>query len=230
MSCSKVDERIFPHISTKHFIIYDGKGVGKEYDDVVMGPLKISGKLAYVARNGEVGNGDKSFLIYDGQRVGGEYYSIDSIKEINRKIVFTAKTDWEKKSLFYDGQKIGGEYRHIDGRSIKEINGKVAFVASEIGKDGSPVVFFVYDGEVVGGEYKGIVNFSEINGKLVLGIVKRSYYCPGCDWPKTEYSIVYNGNDIGKEFDSSGEQITNINGKLAFTATKNGKTFIVMEK
>ncbi len=41
--------------------------------------------------------------------------------------------------------------------------------------------------------------------------------------------IVYNGKEIGKEYDNV-EKPIDINGKLAYIATKDKKRFVVMEK
>ncbi|MDI6883092.1 MAG: hypothetical protein QMC93_01285 [Patescibacteria group bacterium] len=111
--------------------------------------------------------------------------------------------------------EIGKEYDKATNPT--EINGKLAFLAEENGKN-----FIVYKGEEIG----KVSNFTvlspfimEINGKLAfMAIIK--------DTIKT--FIWYDGKEIGKEYDRV-RYPTEVNKKLAFVAFKDGSSFVVYD-
>ncbi len=105
----------------KRFVVYDGKEIGKEYDNASF-PISIGGKLAYIAEKD-----NKSFVVYDGKKISDQYDSILSTQSIGEKLVYYVKNNVGGKNKFfivYDGKKIGEKYNtslppiDVDGKLV----------------------------------------------------------------------------------------------------------------
>ncbi|MBW2979794.1 hypothetical protein KY360_00070 [Candidatus Woesearchaeota archaeon] len=213
-------------ICDEYFIVYDGQEIGKEYDSV-SDLTGINGKLAYTAKKD-----NKTFIVYGGRELGKEYAHASNIQDVNGKIAYVATNKLEgdfdtRWFIVYEGRELGKEYDnqglHLFDNYIIEIDDKVAFMV--MNKEKGRLI--VYDGQEIGKEFGGgqlgegqrrISSLHEVNNKMVIvfseGLLSRY--------------IVYDGQEIGKEYTGIGSAITEVDGKLVFTAKKGANQVIVL--
>ncbi len=242
----------FAQNNSKWFLVYNGVE-GKSYHEV-KNLVEINGKPAYFANNSSVYEHPEWILVYDGNESQDKYYNVDSLIGGGGKVAFQVVSGYPgRKYILYDGKEVGKEYE--DAWNPVEVNGTLAYLASDGNK-----TFIVYNGEEIGKQYGDISGLFEINGKLayIIGycwyeenfIVYdnqeiRNYRVVGdpfevngkltfriCkkEGTSTIYtsSYVYGDKVIGNEYGAG--NLIGINGKLAFIARKDGKSFVVMEK
>lgn len=195
-------------------IVYDGKEYGKEYDSIYH--IKdIGGKLTFSAyRN--VGAETNHYIIYGNEIIGDteKYYRPSYPVEVNGKIAFEAyfggsKSERNGKSrIVYNGQVYGEEYDWAS--KIADIDGKLAYV----GKRGRET-YIVYDG-IEKGEGE---NPTSVNGTLT--------YLSGNKVIFGEKIIEGDYDSIQKGYGS--KTIYEIDGKPAFAAIRDGKSFVVYD-
>jgi len=126
-----------------YYLIYDGKEIGKEHDDVYDCSI-VNDMIAYTA----VDKG-KYYVVYDGQEIGKEYDVASIPAEIGGKFTYVAGINGNY-FVIRDGRQVGGEYKEFNpGKPfIKMINGRVVYGAAR-----NNTFFFVYDGKEIGVGY-----------------------------------------------------------------------------
>ncbi|MFA6088549.1 MAG: hypothetical protein WC755_01670 [Candidatus Woesearchaeota archaeon] len=187
-----------------------------------------------------------SKLIFDGKQIyslesiGLKYITVDGIKlekvwktkfnmadspiEIQGKLAFRAAKflgDW---FIMYGDRTLGLQYDWVS--APMNINGKLAYLAC---KNENSDQILNYDGvEITGHEtgnydnYFTSVNYPlEVNGKLAYTVKIGRLSGPNI--------LVYDGKEIGKQYDNVINPKDD-NGKLVYTAIKNGKEIQVTEE
>ena len=197
---------------TKFYYVIDGKELGKEYD-INLDLYVINGKPAFFARDG-----NKSFIVYDGKEYGKEYDYVDPIfTSVAGEITYFAIKD--NKSFIVQGEKeIGREYDQTAGSM--DLN------ESDLSGYDPEEIKVRYDAEGKPAYQLIMPAFGEVNGKLAYIAEKDG---------KT--FVVYNGQEIGKQYDRIYSHITvgnhtylnPVNGKLTYIALKDNKTLVVYD-
>jgi hypothetical protein len=198
---------------TKFYYIYEGKDLGADYDKIDLDLYDINGKPAFFARDD-----NKSFIVYDGKEYGKEYDYVDPIfTSVAGEITYFAIKD--KKSFIVRGEKeIGREYdQTASSFGINE---------SELSGHDQEKIMVRYDAEGRPAYQLIMPAFGDVNGKLAYVAEKDG-----------KSFIVYDGQEIGKQYDRVYSHITvgnhtylkPVNGKLTYLALKDNKTFIVYD-
>lgn len=223
----------------KNIIIYDGKEIGTQYDRISSyNPLDIGGKLTYMAEK----NGT-TIIVHGGKEIGTQYDSVWYPIDIGGNLTYKARKDrnWSIVSNFkemdakyqdiYFMMEIGGNLAFFakngsnyvavnDGNEeiissnavgLMDIGGKIAYLAP--GPMNKQSV--VHDGNR-GNPYDSISHLADINGKPAY-------------WVRNNYKlfIVYDGRELGAQYDNAEQTFTHINGTIAYTAFKDGAWFVV---
>ncbi len=162
---AEVDGKL-AYVSNTKGLVYDGKEYGKEYDGANR-PVSLNKKLAYTAIELK---DKKTFFVYDGKEYGKEYGFAINPFWLNGKLGFVAATQEKGYFIVYDGREITGDYSLTGERNIKIIKGKMAYLVNrKINGVVEPfyksVIF--YDGKYIGENYDEILDFIDVNGKLV---------------------------------------------------------------
>ena len=189
--------------------------IGDGYD-AAFSPFVLNGNLAYVASeitqvevSGGYTENRKNFIVYDDQEIGKQYDTVLSyltnqnniIATIDGKLAYFA-TKGNNIYLVYGNEEgvIGTKANRTNPIEIKEINGKLVYVYSDLKSH------IVYDGQEVGSEYASVNSPVEINGKLAYVATEDN-----------RTFIVYDGQEIGKQYGKAHTPV-NVNGKLAYIA------------
>jgi hypothetical protein len=190
----------------KSVLIYDGNEISNASYDYVWSYSVINGKIAYIAsKPGETytakkinpqtsesrrdipPEGVKSVIIYDGKEAGREYDTVGFPMEINGKLAYIALKDGKKFSVF--GNMEGTKYDEIGEPLL--IKGKPAFIAQKDRKS-----LLVYDGlEMKSYDRIDIFSLKDADGKLC-------YRAADSSTKKGKYFIVYDGTEVGKDYDN----------------------------
>ncbi len=202
--------RDIPPEGVKSVIVYDGKEYGREYDTVGF-PMGIKGSLAFIALKGA-----KKFTVLGGME-GTKYDDIHEPLLYDGKTAYIAEKDG-KSFLVYDGAEYKA-YDRIDPTSLKNIDGKMSYRAADpTTKKGK--YFIVYDGAEIGKDYDNVLSFAALSGK-------QAYVADN----KTTRSVVYAGGSSGKAYSAiDPDSLAFYDGKLMFTAQKNGVWYVVSEE
>ena len=211
----------------KFITVYDGKDIDEDYD-LVDNPISFNGKLAYVAsRNGKQfvasKNGDHIVLFKKKVRkkykkISLEYDQISWLTAVGSKIAFIAR-EGDKWFVVYDDKKIlEADQKNSVGNLVSLNNNKIAFTFTKFKKSFFSLLFktdskvVVYDGNKLK-EYDDAMMPISVNGKL-------AFYSGG--------GVFFDDKIIGKEYGGIWYK-ADVNGKLLFTAKKDGKGVIVYD-
>ncbi|MBI2109671.1 hypothetical protein HYT58_00670 [Candidatus Woesearchaeota archaeon] len=200
----------------KKFLIYDGKKVSKEYDDIKY-LTKVGNKPAFLAVDSS-----KYFIVYDNNEVfnfDGYIYG-DGPVEIDNRLAFSAAKElkvepYYKGIIFYESEKQGKDFdifgeEYDDSTRVFNVNDKLTFVAKEGDKQ------LVVHNSVEGKKYDEIGWIEEINGKLAYSARI------GEEW------VFVFDNKEGEKYDALGYETYTINDEVAYIAKKAGKWFIII--
>jgi hypothetical protein len=207
--------------------------IGIEYDNAYS-PMEIGGKLAFIAERE-----DKRFIAYNNQEIGGDYWLMSNPVDVAGKLAFKAqKKKGDKFYIVYDGQEYGQEYDFIQ-YGPADINGQAAYLAN-IGRE----YFLVINGSKNGS------NYSDVGNLVINNVINNEYAFYAKLLPKNgsnnvsnfsegtsayvarQYGrdvIVYNGEELGKEYDSV-FQPQFVGGKLLYLAKKNNKILVIYNR
>jgi hypothetical protein len=174
---------------------------------------EVAGKLMYVGQKG----GNYS-VFYDGRKIG-DYDFLYSLLEVDGKLAFTAKKG-NDTLLVYDGKVIGSGYETVNGMldqyediSSKNPRQKLGYAAVKGGKS-----LLVYDGVEYGGEYDYVGRIVDPH-KCDTGDSRTSHPAE-----TRGFHRMVNGTGYYLQV-----EFTEVNGKPAYIAGKDGKEFVVYD-
>jgi hypothetical protein len=188
----------------KSVLVYGGNEINNASYDYVWSYSLVGGKIAYLAsKNGETykkivpqtsesgrdvpPEGVKSVLVYDGREIGREYDTVGFPMEVGGKLAYLALKGG--KNFIVVGGLEGSVYDVIHKPLI--IGGKLAYIAEKGGK-----IFLVYDGvETAAYDRIDYASLEDAGGKP-------AYRAADPGRKKGKYFMVYNGTEIGKEYDN----------------------------
>jgi len=208
----------------KSFVVYDGQKINYEYNQVSQ-IADIGGKLAFSANNDK----DNWFVVYDGQEIIKNYRLALNLVDIGGKLALKAQKEKNGNFfIFYDGREFGREYDFVQSDPIN-INGELGYLASIQDK-----YFLVINDKKVGINYSDVSNLISdgVNYAFYAKLMPKngvnntrdtSVYVARKYGPSV---IVYNGNELGKEYDDVFSPQF-IDGRLLYLAKKNGKTLVI---
>jgi len=236
--------------ATRFYYIYEGKDLGREYDDVSVDLYPVNGKPAFLARDR-----NRSFIVYDGKEYGKDYDYIDPIfTSVGGEITYFAVKG--NRSVIVQGEKeFGGEYDEAalmleinasdlsgcdpeevrvryDGKGMPsywllmpafgEVNGELAYVAEKDGKS-----FVVYGGQEIGKQYDRVYTpIREGNHTYLNPVNGKLTYIAMKD---NRTFVVYGGQEIGGDYTINPFLVTGAGGKLVFVAERNNRSFLVCD-
>ncbi len=182
----------------KFKIIYDGKTFGEEYNltrhprfgDISQNiiPIEVNNTLAYFIPRLRI-------LVYDGKQINGSLYPNRLPVEVNSSLAFELIKDnfFETRTIMYNGKEYGTQYK--DAFQPTEINGKLAYIASNNETVFRGKTFIVYDGKEIGKQYGSVSSPEEVNEKLVY----TAYSTPETGTGTNDCGfLVYEGREYGK--------------------------------
>lgn len=222
----------------KQFIVYDGKEYGRGYARAYQ-PFEFQGQLGYLADDKMEPNRLSSwnnFIVAGGREIGREYVAVVEPTVINGQLMYLATekidpaaevTDKNLKfSIVQGGRKIYQNDKYLNIGYLKEIDGKLTFMAQvaerKFTHEGEPEqdekFIVVYDGTEYGREYETVTGFSELDGKLVFSARDQRQTGLGL-YPR--YFFVLDGKEYGPKTEGLGYEISkdspvSINGKLVY--------------
>lgn len=162
---------------------------------------EVNGKLAYKAENET-----DEFIVYKGEKLGSNYLTVGSPRQVNDKLVFSAADSYSHFIVVDSSPQ--AEFDLI--RSIKEINGNLAYLAKE-----GDQKYLVLGGKKTKIEYNA-VQLYEVAGKPVY-IVRK---------PEKEYLVI--DEKETEKYDSVGVP-KEVNGKVAYVAYQGNQSFVVYD-
>jgi hypothetical protein len=190
----------------KSVLVYNGSEISNASYDYVWSYTIIDGKIAYLAsKAGETytalkinpqtsesrrdipPEGIKSVVVYDGVEYGREYDTVSFPMDAGGKLLYIALSKGKEFTVL--GGLKGKEYDEIS--EPVSLDGKPAYIA-EKGNDS----ILVYDGrEMQSYDRIDVSSLRVVDGKI-------SYLAADSSTKKGKYFIVYDGVEIGKDYDS----------------------------
>lgn len=145
--------------------------------------------------------------------IGKKYDSASNPVSVGGKLAYVAEASGREFVVY--GKELSKEYDSI--QEVKDIGGKLAFTALNNKK-----WLVVFDGKEIASDQLIISPLKEIGGKIAfnaLGVKENG---------ETEGYMQYGDEKIIKEYDYVSEPV-DINGKLAYLTSKNGRHFLVYD-
>jgi len=223
----------------KWFVVYDGHASPKY--DYIEWIKEIAGKPAYAVRN----NG-KSYVVFDGKELAFYYDDVYGFTDVGGKMAFIAEQD--KKFFVVVDDAEGKRYDEIKSDNIYDIQGRPAYAARKENQ------WFVVHGAEEYGPYEEVHRIQDAGDKLAFSAVQNGESICLLDgkelrpepqaygeiidvngrlayarYDDVGAHIIYDGRELGRQYDRI-QNLRSIGDKLAYQATKNNKTFIVLEE
>jgi hypothetical protein len=198
-------------------IVYNGQEFGEEYGEV-SDPVVINGKLAFLASAS-----GQPLIVFDGKETGREDYIVSPPVAVNNKLVYIVekgeyiKDKGHKKFVMYDGKQVSEGYFEV--RCLKEVGGKLLYIVTEEGINGSKDY-------VVWGDLK-VGGYSEIECDSVIDVGGKLTYVGFERGEGTYWNYLVHGDQVIK-YDTVISP-KNVNGKLAYFARNGRNEFIVYD-
>lgn len=191
-------------------VVYDGQVVSGAYQKVGILPIaEVGGTLAY-----EAYKGDKQIIVWNGKEYGEQYDMALSPTDVGGKLAYLAQIGKVRPSIkqivVWDGKEYGTDFTQTN--DIRDIGGKLAFHGRKASSE------YIVVGDKQYGPYGSVRWLQEKDGHSIAQVSNgnASFY-------------VVDGVEIGKGFDYLADQYAFVEGKFAFSGSKNKKITIVYD-